>query len=188
MNVTLRKASVLQTAVNEAIRGISTDTEVTVNEFQDGEAAVRDAMATFRANVNRRDALTRALYSIRSEVAQVNHASGVNTMLTQVAELEKQIQFYTGLAAKTARLEPAVLKGQLDKLRLAETKSTIYGYKDSVTTSVLSAEDISEFKKAVNELKRAKQKLQDSILEANVRNEITLSTESEATLRAEGLL
>ena len=188
MNVTLRKASVLQTAINEAIRGIGTDAEVTVNEFQDGEAAVQAAADTFRANIARRDALTRALYSIRSEVAQVNFASGVNAMLTQVAELEKQIQFYTVLAAKTPRLEAKVLEGQLAKLRNADTKSSIYGYKDSVSTSVLTAEDIAGFKKTVSELKRAKQKLQDSILEANVRNEITLSDTSEATLCSEGLL
>lgn len=188
MNVTLRKASVLQTAINDAIRSIGTDAEVTVNEFQDGEATVQVAADTFRANIARRDALTRALYSIRIEVAQANFTSGVNAMLTQVAELEKQIQFYTVLAAKTPRLEAKVLEGQLAKLRVADTKSSIYGYKDSVSTSVLTAEDISGFKKAVSELKRAKQKLQDSILEANVRNEITLSDTSEAILRSEGLL
>lgn len=188
MNVTLRKASVLQTAINDAIRGIGTEAEITVNEFQDGETAVQVAVAAFRANVNRRDALTRALYSIRGAVAQVNFTSGVNAMLTQVAEIEKQIQFYTTLATKTVRLETAVLKGQLSKLSANDNKSTIYGYRDSVTTGILTAEDIAEFKKAVSELKRAKQKLQDSILEANVRNEITLSAESEATLRSEGLL
>lgn len=188
MNVTLRKASVLQTAINDAIRGIGTDAEVAVNEFQDGEATVQAAADAFRASVARRDALTRALYSIRSEVAQVNYTSGVNTMLTQVAELEKQIQFYSILAAKTPRLEAKVLEGQLTKLRNAEVKSSIYGYKESVNTSVLTAEDIAGFKKTVSELKRAKQKLQDSILEANVRNEITLSDTSEATLRSEGLL
>jgi hypothetical protein len=188
MNVTLRKASVLQTAINDAIRGIGTEAEITVNEFQDGESAVQAAADTFRASIARRDALTRALYSIRSEVAQVNFASGVNTMLTQVAEIEKQIQFYTVLAAKTVRLEAKVLEGQLAKLRVVEAKNTIYGYKDSVTTSVLTAEDVAGFKKTVSELKRSKQKLQDSILEANVRNEITLSETSEATLRSEGLL
>ena len=109
-------------------------------------------------------------------------------MLTQVAEIEKQIQFYTVLAAKTVRLEAKVLAGQLSKLSANDTKSSIYGYRDSVTTSVLTAEDVAGFKKTVSELKRAKQKLQDSILEANVRNEITLSDASEATLRSEGLL
>jgi hypothetical protein len=188
MNVSLRKASVLQTAINEAIRGISTDTEVSVNEFQNGEVAVQAAADAFRASVARRDALTRALYSIRGEVAQVNFTSGVNAMLTQVAQVEKQIQFYSGLATKTVRLEANVLEGQLAKLRVIEAKNTIYGYKDSVTTSVLTAEDVAGFKKTVSELKRAKQKLQDSILEANVRNEIALGTESEATLRTEGLL
>jgi hypothetical protein len=53
---------------------------------------------------------------------------------------------------------------------------------------VLTAEDVAGFKKAVSELKRAKQKLQDLILEANVRNEITLNSDTEATLRSEGLL
>lgn len=188
MNVTLRKASVLQTAINDAIRDIGTEAEITVNEFQDGETAVQVAADTFRTNIGRRDALTRALYSIRGEVAQVNFTSGVNAMLTQVAEIEKQIQFYTVLATKTVRLEAKVLEGQLAKLRAVETKPSIYGYKESVSTSVLTTTDIVSFKKTVSELKKTKQGLQDSILEANVRNEITLSDTSEATLRSEGLL
>jgi hypothetical protein len=188
MNVTLRKASILQTAINEAIRGIDVNTEITINEFQDGEAAVQAAAATFQANLARRENLTRTLYSIRNEVARVNYNTGVAAMLTQVAKLEKQIQFYTSLTTKTVRLEPAVLKGQLDKLRVAENKGAIYGYRDSVSTSVLTDENIAEFKKALSDLKKSKQKFQDMILTINVSNEITLNDKSEATLRSEGLL
>jgi hypothetical protein len=188
MNVTLRKASVLQTSINDAIRGIDVKTDVAINEFQDAEAEILVAATRARADIVRRDELTRALYDIRGTVAEVNQASGVNRLLTQVAETEKQIQFYTGLASKTVRLAANVVAGQVSKLSQVEAKATIYGYKNTVDTSVLSEADIADFKTTLSVLKKTKQRLQDQILEANVRNEITLSDATATTLRTEGIL
>jgi hypothetical protein len=188
MNITLRKASVLQNTINEAIRGIEVKSEITLTEFHNPEAELARASAEVKISLTRRNALVRALYEIRKAVADVNHTSGVNNRLTDVAELEKQIQFYTGIVGKEVVENLDVIKGKLEKLRTTDSKSRIYGYGDTVSTSVFTLADIVEFKKSLSELKKAKQALQDVILEANVRNEITLSGTVVTILQAEGLL
>lgn len=187
MNVTLRKASVLQNAINDAIRSIDVKSEVSLNEFVDAEAEVVRAATDAKSNIVRRDALHQALYDIRRVVARANHESGVNDKLTDVAEVEKQIQFYTGLAGKEVRQSADVVAGKLRKIAESKTER-IYGYSDTVSTSVFTAEDIAGFKKIVSDLKKNKQKVQDQILEANVRNEVSLSEATVKTLQAEGIL
>lgn len=188
MKITLRKAAVLQNAINDALKQIDIKSEIALTEFHRPEDEIALAAAEARANIQRRDALNRALYGIRHRVALANHDAGINSYLTEVAELEKQIQFYTGLAGKEVRESADVLAGKLRKMSEVEAKSRIYGYGDTVNTSVFTAEDIAGFKKTVSDLKKRKQQLQDSILELNVRTEINLSDETVNVLRAEGLV
>lgn len=188
MKITLRKASVLQNAINDALKQIDIKSEISLTEFHKPEDEIARAMAAVQTGIQRRERLTHALYDIRRRVALANHDSGVNGNLTAVAELEKQIQFYTGLAGKEVRESADVLAGKLRKIGEQEGKSRIYGYADTVSTSVFTAQDIAGFKKTVSDLKKSKQQLQDTILESNVRTEITLSDESVVALQAEGLL
>jgi len=187
MKITLRKAAVLQNAINDALKQIDIKSEVALTEFHKPEDEIARAAAEARVNIQRRSALNSALYNIRRCVALANHESGVNGNLTAVAELEKQIQFYTGLAGKEVRQSADVLAGKLRKI--AESKSErLYGYNDTVNSGVFTVGDIAEFKKTVSELKKSKQQLQDQILELNVRTEIELSDQTVAALQAEGLI
>ena len=187
MKITLRKAAVLQNAINDALKQIEIKTEISLTEFHKPEDEIARAAADVSAGIRRRDRLIGALLDIRQSVADANHNAGINENLTLVASLEKQIQFYTGLAGMEVRQSADVLAGKLRKI--AESKSErLYGYNDTVNTSVFTAEDIAGIKKTVSELKKSKQQLQDRILELNVRTEITLSDETVATLQAEGLL
>ena len=188
MNITLRKASALQNSINDALKQIDAKTEITLTEFHNPEAEIARAVTELKINVARRNELTCALYVIRDTVAAANHTSGVNAKLTQVAALEKQIQFYSGLAMKSERESADVLAGKLRKMSEDKSERRIYGYGDTVNTSVLTKEDLASFKTRVAELKKDKQKLQDAILEANVRNEIALNESTVKTLQAEGLV
>ena len=79
----------------------------------------------------------------------------------------------------------------MDKLRNDKSDSSrrsIYGYNDTVDTSVFTKEDLDGFRREVARAKKAKQKLQDEILELNVQTVIQLSEKTVATLQAEGLL
>jgi hypothetical protein len=100
------------------------------------------------------------------------------------------VQFYNGLAGKKIREDAVVVAGQLTKLRESkdDSRRSIYGYANTVDTSVLTAEDLKNFRTASATAKKAKQKLQDELLEINVRTEITLSNETVAALQAEGLV
>jgi uncharacterized protein YdcH (DUF465 family) len=187
MKITLRKANALQNSINDALKQILVVSEVALTEFHRPEDEIARVRAEAEKNIQRRDRLHHALYDIRQRVAGANTNAGVSTNLTLVAEIEKQIQFYTGLSGKEVRQGHEVVAGKLRKI--AETKSErLYGYSDTVNTSVWTAEDIAGFKKTVSDLKKSKQQLQDIILETNVRTEIELSDETVAVLQAEGLI
>ena len=188
MKITLRKANALQLAIGEAVKNISVETDVKINEFQHGEAEIARVAAEFRANLERRTQLVDAMYAIRKAVSTANASAGVDVKLADVAQFEKQVQFYNGLAGKKVREDAVVVEGQLNKLRESkdDSRRSIYGYASTVDTSVLTAEDIKGFRTAAATAKKAKQKLQDELLEINVRTEIEVSNVD--FLTAEGLL
>lgn len=191
MNISLRKASAFQASINEALKGIAFTATVKINEFQEAETEIARASAELKTNLVRREALTNALYEIRKSVSGANTQVGIDNRLADVAFLEKQIQFYNGLAGNSVRESQNVLAGRLDKIRNDKgegRRASIYGYNDTVDTSVFTREDLDGFRREVAKAKKAKQKLQDEILELNVQTVIQLSSATVATLQAEGLL
>lgn len=188
MKLTLRKANAIQTALNDIVKGLKFDTTLALNEFQDVDSTLLDTTAKFMANVDRRRALTNAIHDIRLAVGVANSNAGINNRLTTIAHLEKQIQFYAGIASADARDSVEVIKGKLEKIRGRKEDSRLYGYNDSVSTGLFAEADLNVFKTAVKDMKKAKQKLQDELLELNVRTEIEVSDAVEQILTAEGLV
>jgi hypothetical protein len=190
MKITLRKANALQLAIGEAVKNISVETDVKINEFQNGESEILRVAAEFQENLARRDRLVEAMYEIRKSVSIANSAAGVDGKLADVARFEKHVQFYNALAGKKVREDAVVVAGQLNKLRESkdDSRRSIYGYASTVDTSVLTAEDIRGFRTAAATAKKAKQKLQDELLEINVRTEITVAQDTVQFLTAEGLI
>lgn len=186
MKITLRKANALQLAIGEAVKNIDIVTDAKINEFQNGESEIARVAAELQSNITRRNQLLGAMYEIRQAVSTANAGAGVDVKLAGVARLEKDIQFYNGLAGKKVRDEAAVVEGKLKRLAEGEAKSRIYGYGDTVDTGVLTAEDIKSFRTAAATAKKAKQKLQDELLEINVRTEIEVANVD--FLTTEGLL
>lgn len=190
MEITLRKASALQNAINDAVKGITLVPSIRINEFQNAEAEVSKAAQEFNANVFRRVALTDVLYEIRKAVSRANAQAGVNDKLADVAQLEKDVQFFTGLAGNDVREDAVVLEGKLNKIRnrKEESRASIYGMGEDVSTSVLERKDVDLFRAKAAEAKKAKQKLQDELLELNVRTTITLSGKAVDVLKHEDLI
>jgi hypothetical protein len=189
MNISLRKASALQNSINDAIKGIDLKGQITLTEFHAPIMEIDKATTVFKTNLHRRDALVKALYDIRKQVSAANSRAGVDDKLTEIAHLEKQIQNYTALSANDVREQEAVVLGKLEKIknRKEDTRS-IYGFENTVATSVFTEEDIKGFKVFVGLSKKAKQKLQDEVLELNVRTDISLSADTVQTLNSEALL
>ena len=190
MKITLRKASALQQSIQEAIRNIEIKAKVELNQFQ-GDAVLATARESARENDARRYNLTKVLYTIRGKVGTVNAEAGVNAKLGLAACIDKRIGQLQGLvAAENLQEDSVVINGKLEQLRNSkeETRSRLYGYADTVSTGVFTAEDIAEFKKEQQDLKKQKQSLNDEILELNVRSDIELDEHTVATLQQEGLV
>ena len=190
MNITLRKANAVQNSINDTVKNIKVDLTVELNEFQDVEAAITRANNNLIENDNRRQKLTMALYNIRALIGTANAASGINTALAKAAFIDKRISQLEQLSSASEITELDVIKGKLEKIKNLkdEARSRVFGYGDTVTTGILSKEQISQAKTEVLNLKKQKQKLNDEILELNIKTEIPLSDDTVAVLQAEGLL
>lgn len=190
MEITLRKANALQNNVNDLLKGISVVDTVTLNEFEDAEVVLSNKAREARVSFDRQVALTKALYDIRTEVANANHFSRITTMLTQVALLDKLIGFNQKMAERQVRVSPEVVQGKVQKLRTAKEDSrlSLYDRYNEFTSGVTTDAEVKEFKDRVSALKREKQALQDQILEANVSTKVNLSEVTANVLRSEGLL
>lgn len=187
MKVSLRKANALQNAINDAVRNIKYATEISINEFQNAEEVIASARTAAIDAVTRNGKLLQALYQIRKSVAVANTATEVSSKLADVAYLTKEIEYFNGLSSSQVRLSPEVVEGKLAKLRTKDETRSLYG-RDEVNTGVFTEADLAGFRKIVADAKKAKQKLQDQVLELNVRTEIELSNETVQTLQAENLL
>lgn len=190
MNITLRKANALQQAIQDAIKGIKIETTVTISEFQDVTAELAKANATLVNNDARRQKLLVALYNIRSLVGTANANCGIDLNLAKAAFTDKRMAQLQEIADAQQITDLVVLNGKLDKIRnrKEDARSSIYGYNDTVETSVVDPVQLDQAKNEVKNLKKQKQKLNDEILELNIKTEIPLSDEVVATLQAEGLI
>lgn len=191
MNITLRKANAVQNSINETVKNIKVDLTVELNEFQNVEDTLSKVNNELIANDGRRQNLTMALYNIRALVGTANAASGIDTALAKAAFIDKRIGQLEQLAGAAEITSLEVIKGKLEKIKNDKgdnTRRSIYGYSDTVSTGILSAEQITQAKTEILNLKKQKQKLNDEILELNIKTEIPLSEDTVATLQAEGLL
>jgi hypothetical protein len=190
MNITLRKANALQNSIQDAIKGIKIEHQIEINEFQDPEATLTAANELLFANDTRRQQLLAVLYNIRGLVGTANVQSGIDLALTKAAFMDKRLAQLESLSNSDTRISEEVLKGKLDKIRnrKEESRASLYGRDDTVTTSVLYKEQIDGIKTEIKNLKKQKQKLNDEILELNIKTEIPLGEDALAVLQKEGLL
>jgi uncharacterized protein YdcH (DUF465 family) len=191
MNISLRKANAVQNGINDAIKGIKIETTLELNEFQDVQAALVKANETLFANDSRRQRLLLSLYNIRGLVGTANAQSGIDMKLATAAFIEKRIVQLDELAKLSAVTDLVVINGKMEKIRndkSENSRSRIYGYSDTVSTTVVSQEQIDQVKAEIQNLKKQKQKLNDEILELNIKTEIPLSDDVVKTLQDEGLI
>ena len=190
MKISLRKANVLQTGINDVIKNINIVDNVSINEFQVAEDVISAKAKENIAAYQRKAALINVQYDIRNAVAEANSANGINGRLTEVARIDKLIALNQQLAGFNVRTDAAIVAGKLDKIRnrKEDSRASLYGHVDEVATGVFNQDSVNDFKATANKLKKDKQKLQDEILERNVRTEIVLSEQAVKTLSSEGLL
>lgn len=187
MEITLRKASSLQNQIREVISSIDLVTSIQLNEFHDIESELSRANVTLFEQDARRQRLLLALYTIRGLVGSANAQSGIDINLAKAAFLDKRIIQLGDIV----RLQPveklSVIKGRIEKIRNNSESASMYG-RDTITTTVVSEDQLNQTKKEIMNLKRQHQRLMDEILALNVKTEIPLSEDIVKTLTSEGLL
>ncbi len=191
MNITLRKANAIQNNINEAIKSIKIETSVELNEFQDPNLVLTDANNKLFAADARRQKLLLSLYNIRCLVGTANSASGIDVNLAKAAFIDKRISQLGEIAALKPHTDISVVQGKLEKIKNDKgenSRRSIYGYGDTVSTTVVSQDQIDQAKAEILNLKKQKQKINDEVLELNIKTEIPLTDEVVATLQAEGLI
>ena len=191
MNISLRKANAVQNGINEALKGIEIKTTLELNEFQDVVAELKKANDVLFTNDSRRQRLLLALYNIRGLVGAANASSGIDMKLATAAFIEKRIGQLDALSKLEAVTDLAVINGKLEKIKNDKSESSrrsLYGYNDTVSTTVVSQEQIAQVKTEIQNLKKQKQKLNDEILELNIKTEIPLSENVVKALSEEGLV
>ncbi len=190
MNITLRKANAVQAQIVDALKQIEVKLNVEINEFQNPEAEIETANKTLLENDRRRSLLLAAQYNIRGLVGVANAQSGIDGLLTRAAFTDKRIGQLESLVKADTVTDMAVIAGKLEKIKNGkeDSRARMYGYSDTVTTSVLNKGNIEQFKTELSNLKKQKQKLNDEVLELNIKTEIPLSDEAVASLTNEGIL
>ncbi len=188
MKVSLRKANALQAAINEQIAALDLSTEIAINEFEKPGQKLSEAKSKFDIAAATRAKLLGANYEIRKKVAVANAESGINDLLADLAQLEKDISFLSKLVKLQPALENDVIVGKLGKIK-GKTED-IYGRygEDVVKTTIFSASDLEDFKAKLSGLKKTKVSLQDSLLESNVSTEIEISEDTENFLAKAGII
>lgn len=185
MKITLRRASALQNRIQETLKGLTVKTTVSLNEFEDTQTLLEGARALAIATDRDRYELTRVQYRIRGLVGNVNSTAGIDGRLTTVAQIDRRItQLNELVGAGTEQTSMTVLTGKLERQRStpASDRTYLYGH-NSIDSGVFSDVDLSTFRTELAQLKLERQKLNDEILEVNVRTEIELDSDTEFTLR-----
>jgi hypothetical protein len=189
MNVSLRKANAIQHSIKELLHNIEISVIVSINEFEDPALEIQLANQQLFANDARRQKLLLAYYNIRGLVGAANASSGIDIALTKAAFLDKRVTQLDAIANATAIKDIEVVRGQVEKLKVvSESNRGLYGRQDAVVTSVVAQPQIEQARKEILNLKKQKQKLNDEVLELNIKTEVPLSEDVVKTLTEEGLV
>ncbi len=188
MKITLRKAKAIQDFINEGIKGLRLEIHVMINEYQDASKRINDAQEKFMSESKKRENFLSSLYEIREKVGVANTTSGIDQFLGKVAHIEKNISFLENICSKEKMIDMSEIVGKLNKIRTRKDDVISYGRENEVTVSILGEDFINLQKKNLSQLKKEKQKIQDTILELNVKTEIELSDFTESFLKEEGII
>jgi hypothetical protein len=186
MQINLRKANSIQTSIQDAINSIEIATSIEINEFEDPVTEIQNANNELFANDERRMKLLQAFYNIRALVATANASCGISTNLAKAAFIEKRLQQLSSIAGHKTVTNMEVIKGRLEKIK-ERSKDDLYG-RDTISTSVIGAEQNSQAKAQIKDLKKQKQKINDENLDLNFKTEIPLSEDTVNILTAESIL
>lgn len=185
MFISLRKSAALQKEILAAIPAINTSVTFSIYEAVPAAIIAQGAMDATVA-MELRSKLLDALYEIRDLTAQANINSGISTLVSKLARLEKDIAQYTALSKVDVRPSDSIILSRIS--RASSVGVDHYSFSENLIIPVLPQASIDSIKVTLAEFKKEKVRIQDELLEQNIRNSIKLGDETVAVLTAQGLL
>ena len=193
MQINLRKANAIQAEIKKAISAVKVESSVSVSEFiEDVEAVLSKGELDFIQAINKKEALTKALFQIRAAVGRANVEAGISDVLAQAQQLDDIIGIKSMVANLQARKEVSEINARIVKIKSSigtDRASVLYGERYNVVeTGVLNNDRIDQTKAEVKMLKRDRQELNDKLLSLNVNTTIQLADPTIITLQSEGII
>lgn len=175
MKISLRKASNIQSQIEQEINFISTVALVELDEFVNPEVFLHEKHSELCGKIAKKLSLIEAQFEIRELLGHANATSGVNAKLTELACINKASSVYESLINEMhLQKKVELLAAHQEKMKTSKPES--YSYRlMTISSGVLTQNDLDEFTKKIAELRKHKTNLNDEILELNIKHEITLN-------------
>ena len=178
MEINLRRASVVQNALREALTERAS--RLTGNQnfelwlFAGDSNCVEQARQEQMTLFTEVHKLEDILFTLRLGVGQANAVNGVNSLLTEQAVVKAQI----ARLQRLLRNPPAVSASQLAeqvKHAQANNEKNAYHSRDEISVNLFTEQDLQGFRNQLALLRRRVNEISDMLVAANVKSTITIS-------------
>jgi len=176
MELSIRKATHLQNSIKRHIDSVHLNFSHEVKKDDDIIKTLESANETLFKTDERRQRLLQTYYNIAALVSQAMAGSGITTAQAKIGFVDNRIAQVKQIADAIPLTDPDAIKGYLDEVD------------GSVSTGVVSLEQIKQAKAEVGSLTMSRQALEEEIFELMVKTEIPLTDENVELLGQEGLM
>ena len=175
----LKKAQQVQKQIQDTINSLDiTSTTVDAMTTPSWANEVMHLLKEFDDMTKEVSALNRVLYNIRRAKSTANAESGINELLTDLAEVQSNTNRLSMLLSdmEVADAKDVVMKKIELKEKTLGKENSLYS-DNRVNVSIFTASYKEEKEKELRTLKKSKVALEDKILERNINTKIELAQE-----------
>tara|TARA_R110000868_G_scaffold9620_1_gene47482 strand:- start:3737 stop:4312 length:576 start_codon:yes stop_codon:yes gene_type:complete len=191
MEINLRRASVVQNAIREAITErasrLTGNQNVELWRFAGDAMYVEQARAeqlSLLAGINQLETI---LFTLRLSVGQANAVNGVNSVLTEQAVAQARV----ARLQRLLRNPPAVSASQLAeqvKHAQANNEKNAYHSRDEIAVNLFTEQDLQEFREQMVQSRRRLNELSDMLVAANVKSTVVIAHSDWQFLEQRGIV
>ncbi len=188
MNINLRKAAAIQSELHTLVNNIELKTSVEITEFDMPKSVLINSNRELNEELIRLVQLEKVLVSLRKKIANANVENGITDCLADDAGIKRSIGRLESVVRSAPMKDSLEIQQRLDKIKNAGAEG--YGYRgsDIVKSSVLSKQELDDFRAQLKSLKRKRREINDALLTSNIQSEIELTADEVELLETEGLL
>lgn len=189
MELTLRAARKLESKIDKALAEIELDGKTSVRaraEVSEVFGNIGTHKASFIKSLEKKVSLVRIKFTIRRMIADANHSSGINNLLTKKAELESLNGIHKSISKLEATPSSEDIYDLLDIQKKKIDLGTSSSYIDNgakISLSALDEEYLTSIKNILISHSKEIESIEDKLNELNFSSKITLSAFDERILK-----